>query len=210
MTLPQFDDLPFNARPDLTPYLIHLTKNTRVDDEFSALANLKSILKAGEIWGSNTSKGFIKGPNTAVCFMDVPFQALKYVLTPENRDPQKPRYEPYGIVLIKTSAYKRGCRPVLYLSDEERKILGIPPDELWRVVRFEVTAKGWISWLHEREWRCKGDFTLPKEIPAVLVKNTRDAARLAASIARYPEAYKCKPRSIIPVTVMSQGLLRVK
>src|SRR6266700_2537061 len=76
MTLPQFDDLPFNARPDLTPYLIHLTKNTRVDDEFSALANLKSILKAGEIWGSNTSKGFIKGPNTAVCFMDVPFQAV--------------------------------------------------------------------------------------------------------------------------------------
>ena len=76
LTLPQLDDLPFNARPDLTPYFIHLTKNTRVDDEFSALANLKSILKAGEIWGSNTSKGFIKGPNTAVCFMDVPFQAL--------------------------------------------------------------------------------------------------------------------------------------
>jgi hypothetical protein len=146
MTLPQFDDLPFNARSDLTPYLIHLTKNTRAEDEFSALANLKSILKSGEIWGSDTNKRFIKGPHSAGCFMDVPFQALKYVLTPENSDPQKPRYEPYGLVLLKTSAYKRGCRPVLYLSSEESKNLGVPLDELWRVVRFEVTEKGWISW----------------------------------------------------------------
>ena len=37
MGLPQFDDLPFNARPDLTPYLIHLTKNTAT---YSAAADL--------------------------------------------------------------------------------------------------------------------------------------------------------------------------
>ena len=75
MSLPQFDDLPFNARPDLTPYLIHLTKNTKANDEYSAYDNLVSILTTGEIWGSDTKKGFIKGPHKAACLMDVPFQA---------------------------------------------------------------------------------------------------------------------------------------
>jgi hypothetical protein len=77
MGLPQFDNLPFNSRPDLTPYIIHLTKNTKAQDKYSAMNNLVSILRTGEIWGSNSSKGFIKGPNKATCFMDVPFQALK-------------------------------------------------------------------------------------------------------------------------------------
>jgi hypothetical protein len=175
MPLPQFDELPFNARPDLSPYLIHLTKNTAKEDEFSAFENLVNILKTGSIWGSKTSKGFIKGPHRATCFMDVPFQALKYILTPENADPQNPRYEPYGVILTKKYAYEHGCRPVLYLSDEETKQLGIPRDELWRVVRFEVSKKGWICWLHEREWRSKGSFNLPSKIQAVLVKNTNDA-----------------------------------
>src|SRR5262245_48015157 len=140
MPLPQFDELPFNARPDLTPYLIHLTKNTKADDEYSGFDNLVSILQTGELRGSSKKKGLIKGPNRAACFMDIPFQALKYVLTPENADPQNPRYEPYGVVITKKLAYKLGCRPVLYLSDEEtKKKLRIPEDELWRVVRFDVS-----------------------------------------------------------------------
>jgi hypothetical protein len=36
--------------------------------------------------------------------MDVPFASLKYVLTPEDADPQKPRYEPFGVIVTKTSA----------------------------------------------------------------------------------------------------------
>ena len=86
MSLPQFDELPFNARPDLSPYLLHLTKNTKVEDDYSAFDNLVNILQVGKIFGSNSSKGFIKGPHKATCFMDIPFQALKYVLTPENAD----------------------------------------------------------------------------------------------------------------------------
>ena len=35
--------------------------------------------------------------------MDVPFASLKYVLTPENTDPQEPRYEPYGIAVNVTA-----------------------------------------------------------------------------------------------------------
>lgn len=207
MPLPAFDELPFNARPDLTPYLLHLTKNTKPEDEFSAYDNLVSILKTGKIWGSSSKKGFIKGPSKAACFMDVPFASLKYVLTPENSDPQSPRYEPYGIAVTKRYAYDEGCRPVLYLSDAETTDLQIPRGELWRVVRFEVSKKGWISWLHEREWRCKGNFTLPRAPQAVFVRNTREAERLTKEIAACKSEFRCRPRAVVPLTVMCQGLL---
>jgi hypothetical protein len=84
---PDFEDLPFFERPDLTPFLVHLTKNTKAEDDYSAFNNLVNILKTGEIWGSDTKKGFIKGPSPAACFMDIPFYALKYVLNEENSDP---------------------------------------------------------------------------------------------------------------------------
>lgn len=205
---PQFDDLPFNSRPDLTPYLIHLTKNTMGENELDAFKNLVSILQDGQIEASTTKKGFIKGPNGAACLMDVPFQALKYVLTPENIDPQSPRYEPYGIILTKKTAYKRGCRPVLYLSNEEVKDLCIPSKELWRVVRLEVTSDGWISWLHEREWRCKGALKLPATIQAVLVRDTNEASRLSKILSKQADKLKCVPKSIIPLSVVSQGFLK--
>ena len=69
MALPEFEDVPFDERPDLTPYLIHLTKNTKAADKFSALDNLTNILQLGKIWGSNKSEGFIRGPHRATCFM---------------------------------------------------------------------------------------------------------------------------------------------
>lgn len=207
MSLPQFDELPFNSRPDLTPYLLHLTKNSNAADRFSAFENLVSILQYGEIWGSGSKKGFIKGKRRAACFMDVPFASLKYVLTPENSDPQKPRYEPYGVAITKRYAYSKGGRPVLYLSNEELKKFSLPDDELWRVVRFEVSKKGWASWLHEREWRAPGNFKLPKTVQAVFVKNTVQASKLMKLINEDPKAFKCRPRSIVPLTVLCQGLL---
>ncbi|MCC4600369.1 hypothetical protein [Xanthomonas melonis] len=208
MPLPKFDDLPFNVRPDLSPYLIHLTKNTKKDDDYSAYDNLVHILKTGSIWGSTSQTGMIKGKNRAACFMDVPLSSLKYVLTPGNSDPQKPRYEPYGIAVTKRYGHENGCRPVLYLSDTETKDLGIPAGELWRVVRFEVSKDGWVSWLHEREWRCKGDFSLPEFIQAAFVRNSKEASKLTKLLADHADEFKCIPRSVIPMTVLCQGLLK--
>lgn len=208
MALPDFEDLPFYERPDLTPYIIHLTKNTRRKDSFSAFDNLVHILKTGEIWGSDNS-GFIKGPNTAACFMDVPFAALKYVLNPRDSNPQHPRYEPYGVVTTKKYAYRHGCRPVLYLSDNETRQLKIQNSEKWRVVRFEVNDDGWMSWLHEREWRCRGDFALPVRPQCVLVRDQAEAERLQRKIQRNPKAFRARPRSIIPLTLICQGLPKV-
>jgi hypothetical protein len=207
MPLPEFDDLPFNVRPDLSPYLIHLTKNTKAHDGYSALNNLINILQKGKIFGSTTKSGFIKGTRPATCFMDVPFVALKYVLTAENTDPENPRYEPFGVFVTKKYAYEHGCRPVLYLSDKETKALRIPDEELWRVVRFEVKKRGWISWLHEREWRCPENFNMPREFFGVLVRNTNDAKKLRKRIERNEKPFAAVPRSIIPLNVICQGLL---
>lgn len=202
----EYEDLPFDVRPDLSPYITHLTKNTRTKNKFSAFENLISILQDGEIWGSNSRESFIKGPNDAVCFMDIPLHCLKYVLDHDNANPEHPRYEPFGIVITKKLAYQKRCRPVLYLSDLEAKRLRVPRDELWRVVRFEVKGQRWISWLHEREWRCKGNFKVPSNCLAVLVKNVYYAKKLTKKIAKEPKKFKVKPQSIIPLTVLCQGL----
>jgi hypothetical protein len=205
MSRPEFEDLPFFERPDLTPYLIHLTKNTKASDEFSAFDNLVSILQRGEIWGSDKKKGFVKGPNDASCFMDVPFHALKYILNEQNSSPDDPRYEAFGVFVTKKHAYQEGCRPVLYLSNQESERLCIPKDELWRVVRFEAGDEGWISWLHEREWRCKGNYQLPRNA-AVLVRNSSYVERLNKRIRKEPKEFKVHPRAIIPLTILCQGL----
>jgi hypothetical protein len=206
MTMAEYEDLPFDVRPDLSPYITHLTKNTRAEDGYSAFENLISILQSGEIWGSSTKKGFIKGPNRAVCFMDIPLSSLKYVLDNKNANPKHPRYEPFGVIITKRLAFKKGCRPVLYLSDEEMRKLRIPKGELWRVVRFEVVRNRWISWLHEREWRCKGNFKMPRNPLAILVKSPSHAKELAKKILEEPKKFKVKPQSIIPLMVLCQGL----
>jgi hypothetical protein len=205
MNMPEFDDLPFNIRPDLSPYIVHLTKNIIKKDQHSAFKNLVSILQAGEIRGSD-KKGFIKGPNSAACFMDVPLQSLKYILNESDSDPDNPRYEPFGIIVTKKWAYRHQCRPVLYLSNNELKKLKISREEQWRVVRLEVKKEQWISWIHEREWRCKGNFKLPTDPHAVLVKGTKSAKKLHKMIEENPKDFKVTPRSIIPLTVMCQGL----
>jgi len=198
--------LPFFERPDLSPYLVHLTKNTTKVDEYSAFDNLVSILQLGEVWGSNTKKGFIKGPNKAACFMDIPLGSLKYVLNAKNTDPANPRYEPYGVLVTKTYAYKHGCRPVIYLSNAELRAIDVPKQELWRVVRFDGVSGPEVNWIHEREWRRKGSFPLAINPHAVLVKNVTDARKLERMIDKDPKAFKARPSSIIPLTVLCQGL----
>ena len=202
--MPKFEELPFDVRPDLSKFLIHLTKNSKDEDEYTAFDNLVHILKTGKIWGSDKI-GFIKGPNKATCFMDVPITALKYILNYENTNLENPRYEPFGILVTKQAAYKKGCRPVIYLSDNELKMLKIPREELWRVVRLEVMGNNWINWMHEREWRCKNSFKLPREATTVFVRNPIHANRLQKMINKKPNKFKCKPRSIIPLSVICEG-----
>ena len=137
--------------------------------------------------------------------MDVPFVALKYVCSRKNLG----RYAPYGVVFTKTFAYKRGTRPVLYLSANEQRNLCIKRKELWRVVKLQYSNTQFVwdsNWTHEREWRCPDRFKLPGEIRAVLVKTAQEAAKLQAKIEDDPKSFGCIPLSIIPLKVICQGL----
>jgi hypothetical protein len=198
--------LPFVERPDLSPFLIHLTKNTKAADGYSAFDNLVSMLEGGCVFESTSKKGFVKGPKGATCFMDVPLSSLKYVLNERNTKPEKPRYEPYGIVVSKEFAFSKGCRPVLYLSDEELSRMRIPKSEFWRVVRFESMDGHGVNWIHEREWRKEGAFQLPSKARAVLVKSTKEAERLRRIIDDYGQDFAVIPASIIPLSVLCEGL----
>jgi len=196
-----FWELPFNVRPDLTPYIVHLTKR---NDGLSAFKNLVNILETGTLNGSGR-KGYVKGPNRAVCFMDIPFSALKYVINDKNSKGPKVRYEPCGIFLTKKWAYENGLRPVLYLSDDEIIDLRIPKNETWRVVKFEKRNQGWISWVHEREWRGKGDLELPTNV-GVLVRSSHQVKRLYKLLNNPKRTFFCKPRAILPLSIVCQGL----
>ncbi len=189
-----FNDLPTTSRPDMTPFLIHLTKS---NEETSAFDNLVNILKSGLI-KTTDGTGFIKGGCRAACFMEVPISALKYSLTKEN----KKRYEPYGIFCSIPYSYYAGARPVLYLSNNEAQHM-IPEEEMWRVVRFEIQESGYFTdWRFEREWRCPTDFQLSLENTGVLVKNIPDAQRLTKLLSEKPDDFKIVPNSILPLSVV--------
>jgi hypothetical protein len=190
-----FVNLPFSSRPDMTPYLFHFTKKS---DEHDALKILTKILKEGILKGSNKN---IIGKENVVCFMDVPFNSLKYILRKDN----KKKYEPYGIFITKKFAYKNGIRPVLYMSHKEIKALNIPQNEQWRIVRLESKEDKWISWLHEREWRIKGDFKLPPNA-GVLVNEASEFKKLYNTIVTDEEKFEVKPRAILPLHIVCQGL----
>ena len=198
--------LPFIERPDLSPFLIHLTKRT---DENSAFENLIEILKTGKIKGSTTATGYVQVNTPAACFMDVPLGSLKYVLNKAQTKTTSgfPRYEPYGVLISKSWAYDAGARPVLYLSKDEQKFhLKVPPDELWRVVRFEGVSDSTIGWLHEREWRAKGNFKLPPSMLAVLVKSPTEAKKLQTQMTVKPQDFKATALSVLPLRIVCQGL----
>jgi len=58
MTLPAFEDLPFYERPDLTPFLLHLTRAANGQSGFD---NLVEILRTGKSMGVPHRRVLSKG-----------------------------------------------------------------------------------------------------------------------------------------------------
>jgi hypothetical protein len=153
-------------RSDLTSVLTHLTKpicDTKglSEDKINELAtkNLIKILHEGEIKGSTTEKGFIKGSIPAVCFQDVPIyglvQNVEHELQRRRNNPnERYRYCGVGMAFNKRYIFERGGRPVIY---EQTKIAEeiLPEKEYWRIVNLDIGMgkEHLIDWTHEREWR---------------------------------------------------------
>jgi len=151
-------------RFDSSGMLSHFTRASRAGD---AVDNLAAILRDGVIRGSTR---MVRSGRPVVCLFDAPIAELRQILVRGNER----RYQPFGIALDKSYAFKLGARPVFYIPwTEAQRIL--PGEELWRVVAIDLTRNPPIDWSFEREWRVLGDLSLPRQGAVALVRSWRDA-----------------------------------
>lgn len=156
-------------RSDLSSYVTHLTRKSDVGNAREVAIK---ILREQKIVGS-TNKGFVCGSDSAVCFQDAPIYSVcqnsyhEQMYTDELGG--KKRYDPIGLSFKKDFVYKSGGRPVIYEKKDVAKSF-INEEEWWRIVSFDLSdPKNIVDWTHEREWRCKGDFTFELEDVTVLL-----------------------------------------
>jgi len=162
-------------RSDLSPSLVHLTRSAIVDgNQLSPVDVLIKILLEKKIIGSDPRQAFIHGDRRAVCFQDAPLYSIaqnilfekKYKKEkPESRD----RYSGCGLIFSKWYVHSRGGRPVIYDSPESATAY-LDRDEWWRIVALDLSdSANTVDWMHEREWRVKGDLEFELSRTAILI-----------------------------------------
>lgn len=166
-----------------------------IDVDASAFSVLKKILHDGFIhssWSIRNGKPSVYGPNSAVCFTEMPLYAL--VDYARVRGEKSGYVGNYGIAFRRNELYAAGARPVIYgLSGEFKETdkingvnqgrlldpsCGIGVHEQYRYVSTLLPKKSGltIDWTHEREWR----WALPNDrlgvpgIPFFLSKDYAD------------------------------------
>jgi hypothetical protein len=118
------DDI-MNFRTDISPFLVHLTKDY---GGHSAKENLKSILRTGEIRASNSEISDVRfgGDNLnlpdvssrtalkSVCFTETPLEQIHCLLNIEGR---AVNLTPYGLLFLKDKCIEKGVNPVIYINN---------------------------------------------------------------------------------------------
>lgn len=114
-------------RLDLSPFLVHLTRDTR--DDQSAKDNLKRILSEKRIvcsdkeisdarYGMNTT-GLTSVERSdlfsAICFTETPLSEIHSLLEISYRGID---LKPYGLAFVKKRLMKRGVSPVVYINNK--------------------------------------------------------------------------------------------
>jgi hypothetical protein len=130
------------SRSDISDKLIHFTKGQ--SDE-SAFENLRSMINAGVVLGSNNC---IRGGHKCVCFTEAPIDTCRSGFVNQNNFS---RYSLFGLMFSKQWIFAQGGRPVIYQSEQEFDAL--PEGVRWRHVRYEPNADKPIDFTWEREWR---------------------------------------------------------
>lgn len=152
-------------RNDMATRLIHLTRGANEDEAFE---NLWKILIDKEL---NGGCGFINGDRNAVCFQELPLNALAENLNYEENLNDRVRYSPFGIRFQKQFIYQKGGRPVIYENTEVAKAM-LPEKEYWRIVDLNLSDKdNYVDWTHEREWRVPDELQFEYKNIEVIVKN---------------------------------------
>lgn len=133
------------SREDISDYLFHFTKGKNA---FQTLC---------EIWNERSLKDPCK--RGYICFTEAPITALYNMFQIFERY-DEPMYAPYGIGIKKDLLYEKGCRPVIYGTNDDFK--NLPQEFGWRCVEY-LPYKNDYTWL--REWRLKQSSfeLLPKE-----------------------------------------------
>ena len=166
-----------------------------IDENASAFSVLKMILHDGFIhssWSIRNGIPSVYGPNSAVCFTEMPLYAL--VDYARVRGEKSGYVGNYGIAFRRNELFAAGARPVIYgLSGEFKETdnlngiyqgrlldsyCGIGVHEQYRYVSTLLPKKYGltIDWTHEREWR----WALPNDslgvpgIPFFLSKDFAD------------------------------------
>lgn len=160
-------------RPDLSTFLIHLTKG---DSDEVAFDNLKSIIRNKTLFQSS----YLVGGKNVVCFTETPVGCLKTADGLRNyTDFQK--YSRFGIMVYKQDVHSDGGRPVLYLEDKYKNQL---PEEIkWRHQKFEPSFTSIkYDWTWEREWRMIGHFKFNHRYYEAIVPSIEYANRLKSEL----------------------------
>lgn len=124
----------------------------------------------------------IRGGSPVVCFSEVP---LLHLLTMRTFQAHRGRwdFEPYGICIRRDWLEKRGCKPVLYGTDQDWEKL--PPADRPYFQRSTTTSSRQsreLDWTKEREWRHVGDIDLdhlPRDAGFLFTRTLSDVGQLA-------------------------------
>lgn len=155
----------------------------------SASAVLWKILHEGTLLGSDRwSAG-----RSCVCFTEAPIQELVSVFSLIEiaaSQPERPRYEPYGIAVSKEWLYAQGGRPVIYDSPDAEEDY---PDPLrYRFVPYTPGSGPDFTW--EREWRIQTPMlTLDPRHTLVVVPTADEAFEITYGFADLVPDYDDEP-----------------
>ena len=143
-------------REDLSEYLIHFTKGNY------AFETLQKILDEGKLRSFNEER--------YICFTEAPITMLNVFFNYVERNYSTPTIiAPYGIGIRRDVLFKKGARPVIYGTREEKKLL--PEKMQWRHVNMNLPNYD-FSWL--REWRIKCNYIKFKPEHIIVITRTSD------------------------------------
>jgi hypothetical protein len=159
-----------NARFDISDYVIHLTRQmvhvhhgTAHNLPFyqAGFDRLKAIVKSGylvptkaaRVTFRNIRTQVIKGDHPAVCFSEMPLDAIM----PTLRHVDGTSYVGYGVALHKVDLFNYGGRPVLY--GDNALLNALPADLQYLFMRYDPRKRGQSGYPYdftfEREWRTR-------------------------------------------------------